>query len=72
MLHLEDNHEDIIAKAMRGRKIGKTALADSSGLEKADIENLLKGNFTEDSILRISPQLKLDGHRLAKLAQRPL
>ena len=40
MLHLEDNHEDIIAKAMRGRKIGKTALADSSGLEKADIETI--------------------------------
>jgi len=70
VLHLEDNHEDIIAKAMRGRKIGKTALADSSGLEKADIENLLKGNFTEDSILRISPQLKLDGQKLLISAKK--
>ena len=47
---LEDNHEDIIAKAMRGQKIGKTALADSSDLEKADIE--------DDTFARMQRNLK--------------
>ena len=67
---LEDNHEDIIAKAMRGQRIGKTALADSSDLEKADIEDLLKGNFTDESILRISPHLKLDARKLLISAKK--
>ena len=39
---LEDNHEDIIAKAMRGQKIGKSMLADLSSLEKTEVESLLK------------------------------
>ena len=31
---LEDNHEDIIAKAMRGKSIGKSMLADAIGVGK--------------------------------------
>ena len=39
---LEDNHEDIIAKAMRGKSMGKSMLADAIGVGKTDIEKVTK------------------------------
>lgn len=67
---LEDNHEDIIAKAMRGQKIGKSALSNLSGLKKTDIIDLLKGNFTKESIFKIAPHLKLDPQKLLISAKK--
>ena len=67
---LEDNHEDIIAKAMRGQKIGTTALADMSGLEKSDIEELLKGEFSADAIYEVALQLNLDAEKLLVSARK--
>ena len=67
---LEDNHEDIIAKAMRGQKIGKSMLADLSGLEKTEVESLLKGKFSEKAILEVANQLKLDERKLLISAKK--
>ena len=34
---LEDNHEDIIAKAMRGQNIGKSTLAQMAAVERDEM-----------------------------------
>jgi glyoxylase-like metal-dependent hydrolase (beta-lactamase superfamily II) len=64
LLMLEDNHEDIIAKAMRGKSVGKSMLADAIGVGKTDIEKLLSGEVLEDVIARIGPHLNLDSEKL--------
>jgi len=67
---LEDNHEDIIAKAMRGKSIGKSMLADAIGVGKTDIEKVLSGEVLEDVIARIGPQLNLDVEKLLIAANK--
>ena len=57
---LEDNHEDIIAKAMRGQNIGKSTLAKKTGIERSEIDRLLEGEKMESVISKIAPILKLD------------
>ena len=61
---LEDNHEDIIAKAMRGKKIGKAMLADLANVNVGEIERLLAGEVIESAISVIAPVLKLDTEKL--------
>ena len=41
MLGLEDFHEDILGKAMRGLGIGKNEMAQRLGVDKAEIEAIL-------------------------------
>ena len=61
---LEDNHEDIIAKAMRGQNIGKSTLAKKTGIERSAIDRLLEGEKMESVISKIAPILKLDTEKL--------
>ena len=67
---LEDNHEDIIAKAMRGKSIGKSMLADAIGVGKTDIEKVLSGEVLEDVIARTGPHLNLDVEKLLTAANK--
>jgi len=67
---LEDNHEDIIAKAMRGQKIGKAMLAELAKVEKSEIERLLAGEVNEKVISKIAPVLKLDTEKLLISARK--
>ena len=67
---LEDNHEDIIAKAMRGQKIGKAMLADLTKVNKGEIERLLAGEVNEMVISKIAPVLKLDNEKLLISARK--
>ncbi len=67
---LEDNHEDIIAKAMRGQKIGKAMLADLTKVNKGEIERLLAGEVIESVISVIAPVLKLDTEKLLFSARK--
>jgi len=67
---LEDNHEDIIAKAMRGKSMGKSMLADAVGVGKTDIEKVLSGEVLEDVIARIGPHLNLDVEKLLIAANK--
>ena len=67
---LEDNHEDIIAKAMRGQKIGKAMLADLTKVNKGEIERLLAGEVNEIVISEIAPVLKLDTEKLLISARK--
>jgi hydroxyacylglutathione hydrolase len=61
---LVDNHEDIIAKAMRGQNIGKSTLAKMAAVERDEIEKLLEGEKMESVISKIAPILKLDTEKL--------
>ena len=47
---LEDNHEDILGKAMRGFGIGKNEMARRLGVEKSEIEAILSGKIDENLI----------------------
>lgn len=67
---LEDNHEDIIAKAMRGKSMGKSMLADAVGVGKKEIERLLSGEVLEDVISSIGPHLNLDVEKLLITANK--
>ena len=47
---LEDFHEDIIGKAMRGLGIGKNEMAIAMNIEKSAIDSILNGSVDEDII----------------------
>ena len=44
---LEDFHEDILSKAMRGLAIGKNEMAQRLGVGKPEIEAILNGEVNE-------------------------
>jgi glyoxylase-like metal-dependent hydrolase (beta-lactamase superfamily II) len=67
---LEDNHEDIIAKALRGQGISKSSIAGSVNIERSVIERILSGETLEDVIARIAPVLGLDSEKLLISARK--
>ena len=67
---LEDNHEDIIAKALRGQGISKSSIAGSVNVERSVIERILSGETLEDVIARIAPVLGLDSEKLLISARK--
>jgi hypothetical protein len=70
ILTLEDNHEDILGKAMRGLGIGKNEMAKRVKCEKAKIEFILSGGVDEELIFSMSKELNLDGSNLLASANR--
>ena len=58
---LEDFHEDILSKAMRGLAIGKNEMAQRLGVEKHEIGAILRGDVDENLIHAMAGELKLDG-----------
>ena len=67
---LEDFHEDILSKAMRGLGIGKNEMAQRLGVGRSEIEGILNGNVDETLINSMAGELKLDGHKLIRLAKK--
>ena len=70
MIRLEDNHDDIITKALRGQGIGKSSIAERLNVERSAIERILKGEVLEDVIIRIAPVLGLDSEKLLISARK--
>ena len=64
MLGLEDFHEDILGKAMRGLGIGKNEMAQRVGVGKPEIEAILSGEVDEKLIIATAGELELDGKNL--------
>ena len=64
MIALEDFHEDILAKAMRGLGIGKNEIAERVGAPKSSIESILNGKVDENLINAMACELQLDGKSL--------
>ena len=70
MLALEDFHEDILGKAMRGFGIGKNELAERLGVQKLEIEAILNGKVDEKLIYAMADELELDGGKLILSAKK--
>ena len=70
MLALEDFHEDILGKAMRGLGIGKNEMAQRLGIDKPEIEAILCGQVDEELINAMAYELKLDGGKLIRSAKK--
>jgi hydroxyacylglutathione hydrolase len=69
-LTLEDNHEDILGKAMRGLGIGKNEMASRLGVERSKIEAILSGEVDEKLIIAMAGELELDIHKLIRFARK--
>ena len=69
-IQLEDLHQDILGKAMRGLGIGKNEMAKRVKCEKAQIEFILSGGVDEDLIFSMAKELDLDGSNLLTSANR--
>ena len=67
---LEDFHEDILGKAMRGLGIGKNEMASRLGVEKSYIEAILSGEVDEKLIHAMAFELKLDSQKLIRSAKK--
>jgi len=67
---LEDFHEDILSKAMRGLGVGKNEMASRLDCQRDDIENILSGNFDEKTIRSMACQLSLDPGKLLVAANK--
>ena len=70
MNNLEDFHEDILAKAMRGLGIGKNEIAERVGAQKSSIEEILKGTVDDKLIQMLANELQLDGRKLLQSARK--
>ena len=70
MLGLEDYHEDILGKAMRGLGIGKNEMAQRIGTGKPEIEAILNGDVDEKLIHAMAAELELDGGKLVRSAKK--
>ena len=69
-IELEDFHEDILAKAMRGLGIGKGDIAERLGLDKSPLEAVLAGEVDEETIEDMAKELGLDGQKLLLSARK--
>jgi glyoxylase-like metal-dependent hydrolase (beta-lactamase superfamily II) len=67
---LEDNFEDIIAKAQRGLGLTDDALAAQAGIKPDVLRALKKGQLDESALSRLAPLLKLHGPSLLEIARK--
>jgi hydroxyacylglutathione hydrolase len=70
LLPIEDFHEDIIGKVIRGKNLNLGALASATDLSVAQIEALLDDEVDEDAIRALAPQLDLDPNALVISANK--
>ena len=69
-IQLEDLHQDILGKAMRGLGIGKNEMAKRVECEKSQIEHILSGGVDEELMFSMSKELDLDGSKLLVSAKK--
>ena len=70
MIDLEDFHEDILGKAMRGLGIGKNEMASRLQCEKSELEAILSGGVDESLILGMAQELDLDAVKLLRSVRK--
>ena len=70
MIALEDFHEDIIGKAMRGLGVGKNEMAKRTGSERSEVEAILSGGVNESLICLMADELNLDKVKLLRSARK--
>jgi glyoxylase-like metal-dependent hydrolase (beta-lactamase superfamily II) len=69
-VELEDFHEDILAKAMRGLGMGKGALAERLGMDRSRLEAVLTGGVDAGVIGEMAKELDLDEAKLLVTANK--
>ena len=69
-IQLEDLHEDIIGKAMRGLGTGKNEMASRLKCEKSEVEAILSGRVDESLIFGMAKELNLDTEKLLRSARK--
>jgi glyoxylase-like metal-dependent hydrolase (beta-lactamase superfamily II) len=67
---LEDNFNDVIAKAQRGMGIDDAELARRASVEPSIIASLKAGRFNEAAARRVAAHLRLNRDALVRLAQK--
>ena len=70
IVNLEDFHEDILGKALRGLGIGKNEMAIRLQCEKSDIEKILAGGVNDGLISAMAKELGLDAEKLLSSARK--
>ena len=70
MIDLEDFHEDILGKAMRGLGIGKNEMASRLQCKKSEVETVLSGGVNEALISAMAMELDLDAEKLLRSAKK--
>jgi glyoxylase-like metal-dependent hydrolase (beta-lactamase superfamily II) len=70
MIELEDFHEDILEKAMRGLGISKNEMASRLQCEKSEVEAILSGGVDESLIAAMAKELDLDAEKLLRSARK--
>ena len=70
IVNLEDFHEDIIGKAMRGLGIGKNEISSRLQCEKSEVEAILSGGVDESLISAMAEELDLDAEKLLRAARK--
>jgi glyoxylase-like metal-dependent hydrolase (beta-lactamase superfamily II) len=70
IVNLEDFHEDILGKAMRGLGIGKNEMASRLQCEKSEVEAILSGGINEALISAMAKVLDLDAEKLLMSARK--
>lgn len=66
---LEDNYDDVLAKALSGLRLSPEDAAARADLEARDLERLLRGDFDEQAALKVAPVLQLGAAQLVSLGQ---
>lgn len=69
-VELEDFHEDIISKAMRGLGMGKSEIAKRLKIERSVVDAILDGEAREPIIKAMAYELGLDGEKLVMSARK--
>lgn len=70
-ISLEDLFEDIVAKAMRGRHLSESELAERTGVPRDVLARLCRGEFCDEAALaKVATALSLSPRALAMAASR--
>lgn len=68
---LEDQFEDIVAKAMRGRSVSESELTERTGVPRDVLARLCRGEFCDEAALaKVATALELSPRALAMAASR--
>ncbi|MFT4549045.1 MAG: hydroxyacylglutathione hydrolase, partial [Verrucomicrobiales bacterium] len=67
---IEDHHEDIIGKVIRGKKLKLPAIAAAAGISTDQANALLNGEVDEPAIRALATQLDLDPNALVISANK--
>ena len=67
-ISLEDNFEDILKKAATGLRVGKNELALHAGLERYQLDNLMRGQLDDQSLLKCAERLSLNPKACLRIA----